>query len=192
MVLLAAGASVRLGKPKQLLTYKGKSFLQNMVSAARNSHLNPIIVVLGAYAALIKREITGNNVHIVHNQDWKEGIASSIRSGIRALAKINPDSDATILMVCDQPYITSSLLNDLLAEQQKTRKPIVAACYSDIAGTPALFHKTFFPELLLLKGDKGAGRILQHQTELVATVSFTMGVIDIDTTDNYEMLMRND
>jgi len=190
-ILLAAGASARLGKPKQLLSYKGKSFLQNMVSAAISSLLNPIVVVLGAHATLITGEITENNVHVVQNQDWEEGIASSIRCGIQALGKINPASDAAILMVCDQPYITSSLLNDLIAAQQKTGKPIAAAHYSGIAATPVLFHKIFFPELLLLKGDKGAGKILQQQTDQVATVSFPLGAIDIDTTGDYEMLKQD-
>lgn len=192
MILLAAGASVRLGKPKQLLIYKGKSFLQNMISAAVNSHLNPVVVVLGAHSTLITGEITENNVHVAQNQDWEEGIASSIRCGIRALGEINPASDAAILMVCDQPHITSSLLNDLVDAQRKTGKPIVAAYYSGIAATPALFHKIFFPELLLLKGDKGAGKILRQQIDQVATVSFPLGAIDIDTISNYEMLRQDD
>jgi len=190
-ILLAAGASVRLGKPKQLLSYKGKSFLQNMVSAAISTQLSPVVVVLGAHATLIAGEITENNVHVVQNQDWEEGIASSIRCSIQALGKINPASDAAILMVCDQPYITSSLLNDLLAAQQKTGKPIAAAYYSGVAATPVLFHKIFFPELLLLKGDRGAGKILQQQTDQVATVSFPLGAIDIDTIGDYEMLKQD-
>jgi molybdenum cofactor cytidylyltransferase len=192
VILLAAGASVRLGKPKQLLIYKGKSFLQNMISAAVNSHLNPVVVVLGAHSTLITGEITENNVHVAQNQDWEEGIASSIRCGIRALGEISPASDAAILMVCDQPHITSSLLNDLVDAQRKTGKPIVAAYYSGIAATPALFHKIFFPELLLLKGDKGAGKILRQQIDQVATVSFPLGAIDIDTISNYEMLRQDD
>ncbi|MFI5187083.1 MAG: NTP transferase domain-containing protein [Chitinophagales bacterium] len=191
-ILLAAGASVRLGRPKQLLTYKGKSFLQNMVAAAIGSHLNPIVVVLGAHATLITGLITENNIHIVHNKDWEEGIASSIRCGIRELGKINPASDAALIMVCDQPYINSSLLNDLLAAQRKSGKPIAAAYYSGIAATPALFYKTFFPELLLLKGDKGAGKILKQQTDLVTIVPFPLGAIDIDTNENYEELKKDD
>ena len=187
-ILLAAGASVRFGKPKQLLSYKGKSLSQNMISAAMSVGLNPIIVVVGAHATLITDEISESNVHIAQNQNWKEGIASSIRCGILALQKIDPACDATVLMVCDQPHITSSLLNDMVAEQRKTGKPIVAAHYSGIAGTPVLFHKIFFPELLLLQGDKGAAKILKEQADQVATVSFPLGAIDIDTTEDYDML----
>jgi molybdenum cofactor cytidylyltransferase len=190
-ILLAAGASVRFGKPKQLLSYKGKSFSQNMVSAAKSAGLNPIIVVVGAHATLVTDEIIESDVHIVQNENWEEGIASSIRCGIQALEKIDPTSDATILMVCDQPHITSTLLNDMVAEQRKTGKPIVAAHYSGVAGTPVLFHKIFFPELFLLKGDKGAAKILKQQGEQVATVSFPLGAVDIDTTGDYEMLRRD-
>ena len=188
VVLLAAGSSSRLGSPKQLLRYKGKSFLQNMVSAATGTNLSPIIVVLGAHADSLRDEISGNNVHIVFNQLWEEGIASSIRCGIQALEKINPICDGVILMVCDQPYITTALLSDLVGVQRKTGRPIVAAYYSSIAGTPALFHKKFFQALLSLKGDKGAGKILQQQADKVATISFPMGAFDVDTIENYEKI----
>lgn len=190
-VLLAAGASSRLGKPKQLLLYKGKTFLQNVLSAAINAQLDPVIAVLGAEETIIRKEIGEKNIYNVFNSEWQEGIASSIRCGLQELEKIAPNADAAILMVCDQPYITSSLLKDLLVTQQQTGKPIVASHYNGVAGTPALFHKTIFPELLLLKGDKGAGKILREKTGQVATIPFPLGSIDIDTTDNYEKLMSD-
>jgi molybdenum cofactor cytidylyltransferase len=190
-ILLAAGASSRLGKPKQLLLYKGKTLLQNALSAAKSSQLNPIVVVLGADATFIGKKIEETNIHIVYNPEWQEGIASSIRHGIQELEKIASDADAAIIMVCDQPHITSSLLNDLLTAQQQTKKPIVASRYNGVAGTPALFHKTIFPELLLLKGDKGAGKILREETNRVTTIPFPLGAIDIDTADNYEKLMSD-
>lgn len=190
VILLAAGSSKRLGQPKQLLTYQGKSFLENMVSAAVDSRLSPILVVLGANAGLIRPGVNEDEVKVVVNSDWEEGIASSIRCGITALQKINPVSDAAILMVCDQPYLTSSLLNDLVSLQKKTGKPIVAAEYEGVRGTPVLFHKTFFHELLLLKGDRGAGKILQQRPDLVAAVLFSLGAIDIDTMDSYKKLDR--
>jgi molybdenum cofactor cytidylyltransferase len=189
--LLAAGASVRLGQPKQLLTYHGKSFIQNMISAAVSAKLHPVIVVLGANAALISGEITNNNVHLVRNNEWEEGIASSIRCGIKTLQKIDAAYDAAILMVCDQPYIEASLLNDILASQEKTGTPVAAAYYNGVAGTPALFHKEIFSDLLSLRGDKGAQKILRQLADRVTTVPFPMGIIDIDTKDHYEKLTHN-
>lgn len=188
-ILLAAGDSSRLGRPKQLLLYKGKTLLQNTLSAAISAQLNPIIIILGADATFVGKKIQEPNVHIVCNPDWQEGIASSIRQAISELAKITPEADAAILMVCDQPHISPDLLRDLVAAQQQTGKPIAASYYNGIAGTPALFHKTIFPELLLLKGDKGAGKVLRQQMNNVTTVPFPLGAIDIDTTENYEKLV---
>ena len=191
VILLAAGASVRLGTPKQLLNYKGSSFLKNMITVAKSSRLSPVIVVLGANVTSMASEITDSAIHAVHNEDWAEGIASSIRCGIRALEKFASATDAAVIMVCDQPFLTSSLLNDLLTAQQKTGKPIAAAYYDNTPGTPALFHKAFFQELLLLKGDKGAGRMLQ-QDDLVVTVPFPMGAVDVDTMNDYKKLDKID
>jgi molybdenum cofactor cytidylyltransferase len=188
-ILLAAGDSSRLGRPKQLLLYKGKTLLQNTLSAAISAQLNPIIIILGADATFVGKKIQEPNVHIVYNPNWREGIASSIRQAINELNKISPEADAAILMVCDQPHISSGLLDDLVSAQQQTGKPIAASYYNGIAGTPALFHKTIFPELLLLKGDKGAGKVLRQQMNNVTTVPFPLGSIDIDTTENYEKLM---
>ena len=191
-ILLAAGASTRLGFPKQLLIHRGKSFLQNIISAAADASLHPVIVVVGANASRIKKELTEQDVHIINNNEWQEGLASSIRCGIQELGKINPASDAAIIMVCDQPYISAALLNNLLTAQKEIGKPIVASSYSGVAGTPALFHKSFFPELLLLKGDKGAGKLLQLQSALVATVPFPEGAIDIDTIEDLKKLRQED
>ena len=173
-LLLAAGASSRLGKPKQLLLYKGKTLLQNALSAALDAQLDPVIIVLGADESMIRSKVDEKNIHTAYNSGWQEGIASSIRCGLKKLEKIAPNADAAILMVCDQPHITSSLLKNLFITQQQTGKPIVASYYNDVAGTPALFHKNIFPELVLLKGDKGAGKILRERTGSVATIPFPL------------------
>ena len=190
-VLLAAGASVRMGRPKQLLAYKGTSFLQNAVSAAKGANLSPIIVVLGSQSELIAKQMDKRKVHVVHNELWEEGISSSIRCGLHALEKIAPASDAVVLMVCDQPYVTSALLIDLLEAQKETMKPMIASSYSGVAGTPSLFHKSIFPDLLLLKGDRGASKILRKQTDRVTTIPFPMGAIDVDTGEDYKKLEQD-
>jgi len=192
VILLAAGASTRLGRPKQLLLYKGKSLLQNMVSAVMDTSCRPVIVVVGANATPIINELKNEDVQVINNNEWQEGIASSIRCGVVSLKKTDPSPDAAIIMVCDQPHITPALLNELLITQKETGKPIVASSYSGIMGTPVLFHKKFFHELLLLTGDKGAGKMLQQQNALVATVPFPDGAVDIDTAGNYEKLRQHD
>jgi molybdenum cofactor cytidylyltransferase len=94
-------------------------------------------------------------------------------------------------MVCDQPYIEASLLNDILVSQEKTGTPVAAAYYNGVAGTPALFHKEIFSDLLSLRGDKGAQKILRQLADRVTTVPFPMGIIDIDTKDHYEKLTHD-
>ncbi|MEJ0103690.1 MAG: nucleotidyltransferase family protein [Bacteroidota bacterium] len=192
MILLAAGASSRLGKPKQLLTYRGKSFLQHTLSVINEAGLNSAIVVLGSNASSMIHELDNEKIHITHNEGWQEGIASSIRSGINALQKNYPACDGTLIMLVDQPYITSALLTGLVEIQKQTGKPMAACEYETITGTPALFHSSLFSELLNLKGDKGAGKILQQRRNEVATIPFPLGRLDIDTEDDYRALQQND
>src|SRR5688572_9569620 len=142
-----------MGRPKQLLPYKGKSLLEHTVDTANDADANPVIVVLGASAAVLEKEIDEKKVHIVENKEWQEGMASSIRCGLNTLLQIAPSSDAVILMVCDQPFISASLLNELITTQKNTGKLIVTSQYENTIGSPALFYKTIFPELLKLKGD---------------------------------------
>ena len=188
IVILAAGSSTRLGKPKQLLPYNDKNLLQQTVNAAVYSNANSVFVVLGASADLISKEIVKMNAHIIENKEWEEGMASSIRVGLNTLQKISPLAEAIIFMVCDQPYVSSSLLNDLIHTQRETGKPIVTCNYGEAIGPPALFHKFLFNELMQLKGDAGARKIIQQHSDEVATILFTKGKIDIDTNEDYEAL----
>jgi molybdenum cofactor cytidylyltransferase len=144
--------------------------------------------VLGANAALLEKEIAAKKVHIIENKEWKEGMASSVRCGLSTLLQIAPSSDATIIMVCDQPFVSSSLLNELIGTQKNTGKPIVTSQYEKAIGPPALFHKTVFPELLALKGDAGARKIIEQRSNDVAKVLFIKGNIDIDTEADYNSL----
>jgi len=188
IVVLAAGASTRLGKPKQLLKFQGKTLLRHTVNEATNANAVAVIVVFGENADLFTKEIEGLKVDIVENKEWAEGMASSVHTGLNALLQHKPTIDAVIFMVCDQPYISSSLLNELITTRQKTGKPIVTCNYGDSIGPPALFHKSFIPELLKLKGDTGARKIIQQNMGEVATVLFPQGKIDIDTKEDYEAL----
>ncbi|MEP6951328.1 MAG: nucleotidyltransferase family protein [Ginsengibacter sp.] len=191
IVVLAAGMSSRLGSPKQLLVYNGKSLLGHTVDVALQTNNRPVVVVTGANRSLIKKQMEGTEAEIAENEGWQEGIASSLRCGLAAVQKIKPGTDGIIFMVCDQPYVTKSLLNGLLQVQQETGLPIVASSYEDNLGTPALFHQSFFAELLELGGDTGARKLINQHKELVATVPFPEGIIDIDTRADYEVLLRH-
>ena len=191
VILLAAGDSSRLGVPKQLLLHDGKTLLQNSLQAANASNAVLSMVILGANADAIKKELDGLDTEIVVNDDWQEGMASSIRCGIKALVEISPSAEAAILMVCDQPFVTASLLNNLIEVHQNRSHSIVTCSYDGTVGPPALFPKRIFPELLRLKGDVGAKNILQQHSKEVEVILFPEGNLDIDTIEDYKKLSKH-
>jgi molybdenum cofactor cytidylyltransferase len=114
IVLLAAGASVRLGRPKQLLQYHGQSLLKYSIQNVLASNAQPVVVVLGANANNLQNEANERGVHVVANEDWQQGMSTSIRRGIKTITDVAPAVEGIILMVCDQPYVSTNLLNKLL------------------------------------------------------------------------------
>ena len=188
IIMLAAGASARLGRPKQWLPYKNNTLLQHSVDAALASCAKAVVVVLGSGSETNQHEITGDKVQVVTNTEWKEGMASSIRCGIKKMRAIHPMADGGILMVCDQPFVTPALLNELVAAHQKTGKPVVACGYDDTFGPPVFFHHTLFDELLQLKGDIGARRVVRQHADLAEIIPFPEGRFDVDTEKDYERL----
>jgi molybdenum cofactor cytidylyltransferase len=185
-IILAAGESSRLGQPKQNLIFNGRTLLQKAVDSAQRSNCDPVIVVLGANFNQIK-PISG--VTTLYNKDWEEGMASSIRTGINEINK-NVSIDKVIILLCDQPFVSTELLNSLTDKQIETGKPIVACVYNGTKGVPVLFARTLFAELLLLQGQEGAKKILKAHANETVTVPFEQGSIDIDTLDDYEKLRK--
>ena len=191
IIILAGGASTRLGKPKQLLQYRGKTLLAHAINEAVNSNADAVVVILGKDAKLFEKEIDERKVRIAINSSWEEGMASSLRLGMDTLLNDKPFIDAVIFMVCDQPHISLSVLNELITTQQKTTKQIVTCNYGDSIGPPALFHKKYFKDLMKLSGDAGARKIIQQNLNDVATILFPKGDIDIDTEEDYEKLKNS-
>lgn len=189
VIILAAGSSSRLGKPKQLLELGGETLLQHALQVAIGSEADAVFVVIGAELAKMNMVIGKQAVHTIVNEDWQEGIASSIRCGMKSLQEAMPQAEGVVLMLCDQPFVTSDLLNNLILTKQRTGKEIVASTYDGVYGVPALFHKRFFPELLQLRGDIGAKVLIQRHMEDVAAVPFVRGEIDIDTERDYMNLI---
>ena len=192
IVVLAAGASARMGEPKQQLLYKGETLLQHAVNAALATGCQPVVVVLGANTGLYIPEQTDNAVSTVFNPDWQEGLSSSIRTGLSALLASAPQAEGVIFMVCDQPYVEASLLNSLVHTKTASGKGIVACQYRDTLGTPVLFSKAYFDELLYLRGKEGAKKLLFRHSEDVADIPFTLGAVDIDTPEDYASLKRTE
>jgi molybdenum cofactor cytidylyltransferase len=187
IVILAAGASTRLGRPKQLLPWQGKTLLQHAVETALTIATQPVVVT-GCNADQLVAGVDPAQAHIVFNPEWEQGIASSIRCGLQALLNRTPPPDQVIFMVCDQPFVTPGLLLDLINERQKSYKSIIASSYAGTLGIPALFDKTHFAQLLDLQGDTGARTIIQQYSEEVGSVEFKNGELDIDTEMEYKKL----
>jgi molybdenum cofactor cytidylyltransferase len=189
IVILAAGQSSRLGRPKQLLQFNGKNLLQHSVHAALQTNL-PAIVVIGANGDLLKNELVGLNVTIAENKNWKEGMSTSLHCGLMTALNLNKDVDGVIFMVSDQPFVSGVLLNRVLKVQHETGSPIVASNYGDKLGTPTLFHKIFFDELFNLHGDVGARKLIEKNKSLTVSAPFPEGSIDIDTKEDYDALLQ--
>lgn len=161
-----------------------------MADVAIASDCDPIGIVLGAYAATIAPYLADLNCHIFDNKDWSTGMASSIRCGLRNILAIAPQLDAIVLMVCDQPFVSSHLIRQLITKHSASRYPIIASEYSGILGVPALFHKTFFPELDRLQGDVGAKAIIRQYLVHCLSIPFAEGSIDLDVPEDLKSLSR--
>lgn len=191
IIILAAGASTRLGQPKQLLTYQGKSLIRHITEVAINSQCRPVVVVLGADAEIIEPHLINLDVHIVHNHQWSTGMASSIRCGLNAIGAIASEIESIVLMLCDQPFVFPDLINQLVARYQATNSIVVASEYAGILGVPTIFHKTLFSDLALLQGDIGAREIIRQHYSNCSSIHFAEGVIDVDTLEDYEQLHKH-
>ncbi|HJZ41068.1 MAG TPA: nucleotidyltransferase family protein [Bacteroidales bacterium] len=191
IVILAAGASTRLGKPKQLLQYEGNNLIQRITQIAVDVVNEPVVVVLGAHSDLIRPHISRLPVSIVYNPDWTSGIGSSIRKGLREVLDLSPDLDSVLFAVCDQPHVSRELFADMISTRINTKKPIVACSYGNTLGTPVLFSKQYFGELMRLKNFEGARKIIQRHTAAVESVPFPLGKVDIDTLQDYIALGYN-
>lgn len=186
VMILAAGASKRLGRPKQQLFFENQTLLDRIIHTAISLQSGPVLVVHGD-DIILPQDIA---IVPVLNSQWKEGMATSIHAGINALDAKYPLLETVIITVCDQPFITVELFREMIALQQQTGLPIIASVYGETIGTPVLFHKSVFKELLSLSGDKGARQLLKKDSDRVGLVNFPLGMIDIDTEEDYEGLVK--
>ena len=189
-LLLAAGSSSRMGSPKMLLPFNGKTFLQHAIDEIKNSNANGLVVVTGCCHQHLKGILLPQQINFVENKNWEEGMSSSIQTGTAYTIQQYPSTESIIIAVCDQPYISSSLLNELVAAKQKTGKGIIASTYNNMQGTPVLFSKKYFEQLKQLGGPYGAKKIIQGHANDMSAINFPKGAIDIDTVEDYENLLR--
>lgn len=193
-VLLAAGDSVRMGQPKQLLDWHGQPFVRHCTQQAQASLLAGLVVVTGAEAAAVRTALaklnpaTGPDIQIINNPAYATGQASSLRVGLTALPT---DAAAAVVLLVDQPFITATHINTLITAFQRSasEQPVaIVPCYGGQRGNPVLLAQPLFAELHAeLQGDQGARGVLQRHTDQVCwlAVDDPAFVIDIDTPEDY-------
>jgi xanthine dehydrogenase accessory factor len=176
-VVLGAGASTRLGRPKQLEPLAGKALVRHVVDVVAASSCDAVGVVLGANAAQIAPVLTGSSATIVDNAAWGEGIGSSIRSAASWARR--EGASALVLVLADQPLLDRVHV-DRLVDAWRSGAPAAASLYGGALGVPALFDASLYDELLALEGDRGAARILRGHDGVVS-VEWPEGAVDVDT-----------
>jgi molybdenum cofactor cytidylyltransferase len=185
-IVLAAGLSLRMGRPKLLLDWGGKPVIRRAVEQVRAGGVDEVVVVLGREAQGIREALSGLPVRFVENPEPEAGQASSIACGVSALG---PAASATLIALGDQPALPPEVIPRLLQAFKETGKPIVAPLYRGVQGNPVLFSSAVFPELRALMGDRGARSVVEKDPSRVALVSFDLPMpADLDTFEDYERL----
>lgn len=184
-MVLAAGASRRLGQPKQLLRLEDETLLGRAVRLAREAGGEPVLVVLGADAEHIQAAVPLDGAIAVFNAEWEMGIATSIHAGLRALEEVAPGAAGVLILGCDQPRLTAVHLRTLIESFVTQAEPaIVASEYAGVHGVPAVFPRMVFAELLALRGDQGARALLLRPPCPLIALPFAGGEVDIDEPDD--------
>lgn len=179
-----------MGHPKQLLDVGGKPLLELVLAHASASRLDEVLVVLGAEANHIRQSVDPGRASFIINRDHASGMASSLRVGIAALGD---DIDRAVVILGDQPNISSELLDELLDLQERTGLPAAALSFDGLLHPPVVLTRELWPDLMALEGDIGCRALIRGRPELVATLPSGMGhkhPVDIDTPEDYERLMK--
>jgi molybdenum cofactor cytidylyltransferase len=186
-LILGAGASQRLGPPKQLLPFRGTTMLGWVVDQAeRAAGLDELVVVLGRAADQIRERVDFGLARVVENPVFTEGCASSYRAGLAAL---NPDSEAIMIILGDQPGIAPEIIDELASEWRRGEAPIALCSYDGRKGHPMIFARSMFDQLETLHGDKAAWKLVDANAELVQEVHFNLPFPDdINTPADVERL----
>lgn len=185
ILLLAAGSSSRMGQSKQLLTIQGEPLLLRTAKSALQSNANQVAVVLGANADQHEEVIKTLPVTIIVNEEWKNGMGSSIKAGLNHLMNATPALNAVLILVCDQPLLTTALLDEIISSYLETKKKIISSFYGGSLGVPAFFDQSLFPKLLQLEDQQGAKKVILGDSDQAHFIQWPEGEVDLDTWEEY-------
>ncbi|MBI3803077.1 MAG: nucleotidyltransferase family protein [Nitrospirae bacterium] len=189
-VILAAGLSRRLGQPKQLLPFEGRSLIRRtteQVIAAGESQWEEVVVVLGHEAAKVQQELKGLAIRTVFNPRFAMGMSASLIAGLQAVI---PQAEGAMIFLGDQPIVSTEIIQSMLTRYRKSHKSIIVPAYGGVRGNPVLFSRSVFSELMDLEGDRGGREVVMRDPKRVETVAFPSDFApqDVDTWEDYETL----
>ena len=190
IVLLAAGNSSRMGRPKQTLDIGGQTLLNQAVNCAIASQIPNVVVVLGAHLYETQNLVRELPVTTVVNPDWERGIGRSIKFGVSQAIERNPLLEGIMIMTCDQPKISVRHINEMGRIHIIKRPLAVASEYNGITGTPVLFDRSVFSDLFRLDNQAGVNDVLYRIMAEVISYPFPGGEIDLDTPEDYQSFME--
>jgi molybdenum cofactor cytidylyltransferase len=187
-IILAAGKSSRMGEAKQLLRLGDTTVLAKTIENVCHSAVDEIVLVLGASAQAIRGQLTlSDNIKVVINQAYAEGMATSLRSGLSA---INPQTQAAFIVLADQPFIRPQTLDHLAQQHRRSNAQIVIPTHHGIRGNPVLLDRSVFSEAMALEGDVGCRAIFENHLQGIEKVEVDdEGILlDIDNPADYQRL----
>lgn len=185
VLLIAAGSSSRLGSPKGLLPFKESTLIEHQIQIGLGCKPDKLVVVLGSNREQLSPIVSKSPVEIVENLDWEMGMGGSIRVGIEVLKHL----DCILLLLLDQPLITTEHLLDLARELKSGEVEVVATLANDIIGPPCAFSQEFYSKLLKLEGDQGARNLLRDKQAKISAIQFNPAGVDIDTVSDYDQIL---
>jgi molybdenum cofactor cytidylyltransferase len=187
-IILAAGGSARMGRPKQLLTAGGRTLIRVAAEAAVGAGCRPVVVVLGRGAAAMVAELADLPVTSTVNDEWERGIGTSIRHGVARVIEAAPTADAVAILLADQPLVDAAAVRRLLREFDRSGRPACVSGFAGTVGPPVVVGRPLFPRLLALPDDRGAKAIWADDRGGGAVCPCDAAAHDIDTPDDYVRL----
>lgn len=190
-IVLAAGASSRMGRPKQLLWVEGEPLIRKTVQAALACQADQVTVVLGFSGESVQTAIADLPVTILFHEHWAKGMGSSLKRGVYEVLQLKPQPVAILVLVCDQPYLTASHLDKLINHYRTSSAPVIASVYQGDVGVPAIFDQVIVKELMTLDDQHGAKQVIKKFSDQYLTVPFPGGELDLDTPDDYTQFLQS-